>query len=123
VPRDVCYFFFADALTEAAFGVIVEDTPTAGATTFLGCLGFLASRLPRVVLFAIMLLPICRSRRRQPCGSVWAHMTTLSRFIFFERREPVLQAKSSGLRQRQMSATGSVECGFVHRSEAATSVQ
>jgi hypothetical protein len=83
VPRDVCYFFFADALTEAVFGVIVEDMPTAGATTFLGCLGFLASRLPRVVPFAIMLLPICQSRKRQPYGAVWAHMVTLSRFIFF----------------------------------------
>ena len=66
MPRDVCYFFLAGALAGAAFGAIVEDTPTAGATTFLGCLGFLTSRLPRVVLFAIMLLPVCRSRRRQP---------------------------------------------------------
>lgn len=123
MPRDVCYFFFADVLTEAVFGVIVEDTPAAGAITFLGCLGFLTSRLPRVVLFAIMLLPICRSRRRQPCGSVWAYMATLSRFIFFERWGPVLQARSSGLRQRQISAAGSVECGFLHRSDAATSVQ
>lgn len=99
MPRDVCYFFLTGVLAEAAFGVIVEDTLTAGVITFLGCFGFLASRLPRVVLFAIMLLPICRSRKRQPCDTVWAHMVTLSRFIFFERGGLVLHARLSGLRQ------------------------
>jgi hypothetical protein len=48
----------------------------------LGCLGFLASRLPRVVLFVIVPLLICRSRKRQPYLAVWAHLVTMSRFIF-----------------------------------------
>ena len=82
MPGDACYFFLAGALAEAFFVAVVEDTPTAGAITFLGCLGFLTSRLPRVVLFAIMLLLICRSRKRQPYLAVWAHLVTMSRFIF-----------------------------------------
>jgi hypothetical protein len=82
VPRSVYCFFLAGALAEAVFGVTVEDTPVAGASTFFGCLGFLASRLLRIVPFAIVLLLICRSRKRQPCFAVWAHLVTLSRFIF-----------------------------------------
>lgn len=82
MSRWACYFFLAGALAEAAFGVTVADTPTAGASTFLGCLGFLASRLPRVVLFVIVPLLICRSRKRQPYLAVWAHLVTMSRFIF-----------------------------------------
>jgi hypothetical protein len=40
------------ALAAVVFGAIAEDAPAAGEITFLGCLGFLASRLPRIVLFA-----------------------------------------------------------------------
>ena len=98
-PGDVCYFFLLVRWTDAVFGAIVEDTPAAGAITFLGCLGFLTSRLPRVVLFAIMLLPICRSRKRQPCrasvGAIWSLCRDL---YFFRALGPVLQARLSGLR-------------------------
>lgn len=51
-----CYFFLAGPVAAAVFGATAEDTPAAGETTFLGCLGFLASRLPRIVLFANMFL-------------------------------------------------------------------
>jgi hypothetical protein len=69
------------ALAAAVFGATAEDTTAAGEITFLGCLGFLASRLPRIVLFANMFPLICRSRKRQPYHAVWAHLVTLSRFI------------------------------------------
>jgi hypothetical protein len=41
------YFFFAGALAAVVFGAVAQDTPAAGEGTFLGCLGFFASRLPR----------------------------------------------------------------------------
>jgi hypothetical protein len=41
----ISYFFFAGEL--AVFGAVVQDRPAAGDGTFLGCLGFFASRLPR----------------------------------------------------------------------------
>lgn len=88
-----CYFFFAGTLAAAVFGAIAEDTPTAGEITFLGCFGFLASRLPRIVLFANMFPLICPSRRRQPCRAVWALLVTLSRFLFFKRRVRVFRTR------------------------------
>ncbi|HEV3425792.1 MAG TPA: hypothetical protein VG105_18805, partial [Paraburkholderia sp.] len=78
-----CYFFLAGALAAVAFGALAGDTPSAGEITFLGCLGFLASRLPRIVLFANMFLLICRSRKRPPYRAVWAHLAILSRFFFW----------------------------------------
>jgi uncharacterized membrane protein len=52
VPLEACYFFLAGVLAAAVFGAVTEDAPAAGEVAFLGCLGFLASRLPRIVLFA-----------------------------------------------------------------------
>ena len=42
-----CYFFFSGLLVTVAFDVVGHDASTAGDSSFLGCLGFLASRLPR----------------------------------------------------------------------------
>lgn len=83
MPRNGCYFFLAGALAEMPFGVTVDDTPTAGASTFLGCLGFLASRLPRVELFVMMPLLICLTRKRRPIsqsGRFWS----LCRDLYFK---------------------------------------
>lgn len=44
-----CYFFLADLLAATVLGVIAKDTPAVGEVSFLGCLGFLALRFPRVV--------------------------------------------------------------------------
>lgn len=52
MPLEACYFFLAGVLAAAVFGAVTEDAPAAGEVAFLGCLGFLASRLPRIVLFA-----------------------------------------------------------------------
>jgi hypothetical protein len=79
---DFCYFFLAGALVAAPFPVVAGDTATTGEITFLGCLGFLASRFPRVALFANVILLNCRSRKRQPYRAVWALLALLSRFIF-----------------------------------------
>ena len=77
-----CYFFLAGALVAAPFPVVAGDTATTGEIAFLGCLGFLASRFPRVALFANVILLNCRSRKRQPYRVVWALLALLSRFIF-----------------------------------------
>jgi hypothetical protein len=51
-PPGAGYLFLTGALAAAVFGAMAEDAPATGEITFLGCLGFLASRLPRIVLFA-----------------------------------------------------------------------
>jgi hypothetical protein len=43
----VYYFFFTGALAAEVFGAVVQERFAAGDGTFLGCLGFFASRLPR----------------------------------------------------------------------------
>lgn len=111
-----CYFFLAGALAATAFGALAGDTPAAGAITFLGCLGFLASRLPRIVLFANMLLLICRSRKRPPCRPVWTHLAILSRFFFWMSvaRLPEEDCQTGRNELANLSATTSVDtaCPF-----------
>ena len=41
-----CYFFFAGLLGTAVFDAAGQAPSTAGDSSFLGCLGFFASRLP-----------------------------------------------------------------------------
>ncbi len=82
-----CYFFFIGELVAELFRAVVQDTSVSGDGTFLGCLGFLASRLPRCCPFAMMLLQLLRPRKRPPCYSFWARFPILSRSIFTSLQE------------------------------------
>jgi len=43
----IFYFFFAGLLGAVVFDAVAHVSFTAGDSSFLGCLGFFASRLPR----------------------------------------------------------------------------
>ncbi len=69
----------------AVFEASAGDTPTAGDTTFLGCLGFLTPRLPRIVAlrqYGSPVLPVAKATAMSPSVNA---LVTLSRFIVLFR--------------------------------------